>query len=242
MLKIISTLIMLLTLSQAHFLTFMSNTDVVDDKKDSTLNFDISFMHPFEQNGMTMEKPKLFVNSNDNKIPVKETTKLGHKAWSAKYKINMPGVYKFFVEPQPYFEPAEGKYIIHVPKLIVDAYGLEEGWDEPIGLKYEIIPMVKPFGLYAGNLFQGKVLHNGKPASNVEVEVELYNNFKLKAPNSSHVTQVVKTDDNGVFSFVMNHKGWWGFAALIEEGKIKNKDDGKEYPVENGALLWIKAY
>ena len=102
--------------------------------------------------------------------------------------------------------------------------------------------MVKPFGLYAGNLFQGKVLHDGKPASNVEVEVELYNDFNLKAPTSSHVTQVVKTDANGIFSFVMNHKGWWGFAALIEEGQIKNKEDGKEYPIENGALLWIKAY
>ena len=42
-------------------------------------------------------------------------------------------------------------------------------WDYRI----EIIPMIKPFALYAGNLFQGKVLHNGKPASNVEVEVEL---------------------------------------------------------------------
>ncbi len=31
------------------------------------------------------------------------------------------------------------------------------------------------FGLYKGNIFQGKVLHNGKAASNVEVEVELFN-------------------------------------------------------------------
>jgi cobalt/nickel transport protein len=241
MLKIISSLLLFITLSQAHFLTFMSNTDVVENKKDSTINFDISFMHPFEQNGMTMEKPKLYVNSKDNKLVVNESSKLGHKAWKAKYKMNMPGVYKFFVEPQPYFEAAEGKFIVHVPKLIVDAYGLEKGWDEPIGLKYEIVPMVKPFGLYAGNLFQGKVLHDGKPVPNIEVEVELYNDFNLKAPTSSHVTQVVKTDVNGVFSFVMNHKGWWGFAALIEEGKLKYKD-GKDYPVENGALIWIKAY
>ncbi|MFY9094945.1 DUF4198 domain-containing protein, partial [Aliarcobacter butzleri] len=132
------------------------------------------------------------------------------------------------------------KYISHVPKIIVSAFGVEDGWDEPLGLKYEIIPMVKPFALYSGNLFQGKVLHDGKPASNVEVEVELYNEFGLKAPSDAHVTQVVKTDDNGVFSFVMNHKGWWGFAALIEEGE---KDfEGKKYPIENGALLWIKAY
>ena len=101
--------------------------------------------------------------------------------------------------------------------------------------------MTKPFALYSGNLFQGKVLHNGKLVANTEVEVELYNEFGLKAASDSHITQVVKTDENGVFSFVMNHKGWWGFAALIEEGELKYTD-GKNYPVENGALIWVKAY
>jgi cobalt/nickel transport protein len=38
----------------------------------------------------------------------------------------------------------------------------------------------------------------------------------------------------------MNHKGWWGFAALIEEGE--KELNGKKYPIENGALLWLKAY
>ena len=174
-------------------------------------------------------------------MPLIQTTKFEHKAWESSYDIKTPGVYKFFVQPQPYFEPAEEKFISHVPKVIISSFGLEDSWDEPIGLKYEIIPMSKPFALYAGNLFQGKVLHDGKPAINVEVEVELYNEFGLKAPSDAHITQVVKTDANGVFSFVMNHKGWWGFAALIEEGEIKHKD-GKNYPVENGALIWIKAY
>jgi cobalt/nickel transport protein len=188
---------------------------------------------------MTMVKPKgIFLG--DEKLPLKETKKLEHKAWSSEYKVKKPGVYKFYAVPEAYFEPAEEKYIIHVPKLIISAFGLEDGWDEPLGLKYEIIPMTKPFGLYSGNLFQGKVLHNGKAAANVEVEVELYNEFGLKAPSDAHITQVVKTDDNGVFSFVMNHKGWWGFAALIEEGE--KEFQGKMYPIENGALMWVKVY
>ncbi len=227
--------------ANAHFLTFMSNTDNVSNQKQSKVDFDISFIHPFEQSGMNMEKPEVFVNSKDNKLNLIQTTKLEHKAWNSSYDIKTPGVYKFFVQPQPYFEPAEEKFISHVPKLIVSAFGLEDGWDEPLGLKYEIVPMVKPFALYAGNLFQGKVLHDGKPAANIEVEVELFNEFGLKAPSDAHITQVVKTDENGVFSFVMNHKGWWGFAALIEEGELKYSD-GKMYPVENGALIWVKAY
>jgi len=227
--------------ANAHFLTFMSNTDNVSNPKQTKVDLDISFIHPFEQSGMNMEKPEVFVNSKNNKLNLTQTTKLEHKAWSSSYDIKTPGVYKFFVQPQPYFEPAEEKFISHVPKLIISSFGLEDGWDEPLGLKYEIIPMVKPFALYAGNLFQGKVLHDGKPAANTEVEVELYNEFGLKAPSDAHITQVVKTDDNGVFSFVMNHKGWWGFAALIEEGELKHSD-GKMYKIENGALIWVKAY
>ena len=227
--------------ANAHFLTFMSNTDNVSNPKQTKVDLDISFIHPFEQTGMIMEKPEVFVNSKNNKLNLTQTTKLDHKAWSSSYDIKAPGIYKFFVQPQPYFELAEEKFISHVPKLIVSSFGLEDGWDEPLGLKYEIIPMTKPFALYSGNLFQGKVLHNGKPAANTEVEVELYNEFGLKAPSDSHITQVVKTDENGVFSFVMNHKGWWGFAALIEEVELKHSD-GKMYPVENGALIWVKAY
>jgi len=238
--KISALLLGLVIASNAHFLTFLPSTDNVSNKQQTKVEFDISFIHPFEQTGMTMEKPQIFINSAKKPLALQETTKFEHKAWKSSYTIKMPGVYKFFVQPQPYFEPAEEKFISHVPKIVISSFGLEDGWDEPLGLKYEIIPMVKPFGLYSGNLFQGKVLHNGKPASNVEVEVELYNEFGLKAPSDAHITQVVKTDDNGVFSFTMNHKGWWGFAALIEEGELKH--EGKNYPVENGALMWIKAY
>ncbi len=231
----------LLLVANAHFLTFLPSTDNISDKKNTKVDFDISFIHPFEQTGMTMEQPKLFVNSLNKSLPLVESKKLDHKSWISSYDIKTPAVYKFFVQPQPYFEPAEEKFISHVPKVIISSFGLEDGWDEPVGLKYEIVPLTKPFALYSGNLFQGKVLHNGKPASNVEVEVELYNEFGLKAPTDAHITQVVKTDDNGVFSFVMNHKGWWGFAALIEEGELKHSD-GKMYKIENGALMWLKAY
>ena len=227
--------------ANAHFLTLLPSSDNIENKSQANLKLETMFIHPFEQSGMNMEKPHgLYVNSEDSPLPLKETSKFKHKSWKSSYKITKPSVYTFFTKPQAYFEPSEEKYISHVPKVIVSAYGREDGWDEPIGLKYEIIPMVKPFSLYTGNQFVGKVLHNGKAASNVEVEVELYNTFGLKAPSASHVTQVVKTNSEGIFSFVMNHKGWWGFAALIEEGRKEYK--GKMYPIENGALLWIKAY
>lgn len=222
----------------SHFLTLIPTTDYTSESK---ISLDASFIHPFEQTGMTMEKPEgIYVNNKNNALKLKESSKFGKLSWESEYEFNKPGLYQFFVVPKPYFEPSEGKFISHVPKIYVSAYGYEDGWDEPLGLKYEILPITRPFGLYKGNMFQGQVLHNGKPASNVEVEVELFNEFGLKAPSDAHITQVIKTDKNGVFSFVMNHKGWWGFAALIEEGEKKHEN--KNYPIENGALLWIKAY
>lgn len=239
--KKILFLLLLALGAKAHFLTLLPNTDNVSSKENATIKLDAMFIHPFEQTGMTMEKPVgIYVNSLKNSLALKETKQFDKKSWKTSYKIKRPGVYSFFTKPQPYFEPAEGKYISHVPKVMVSAFGLEDGWDEPIGLKYEIVPLTKPFALYAGNLFQGVVLKDGKPQADAEVEVELYNEFGLKAPSDAHITQVVKADSNGVFSFTMNHKGWWGFAALIEEGE--KGFEGKMYPIENGALMWIKAY
>lgn len=233
LLIIISSIIL-----NAHFLALIPTTDNVKDTSPK-INFDMMFIHPFEQAGMDMEQPNGFFQ-RDEKVPLFSQTKFNHKSWRSDYTFKKPAVYIFYVKPEPYFEVDEEKFISHVPKVIISAFGREDGWDQIIGLKYEIIPLVKPFGVYKGNLFQGKVLHNGKAVPNIKVEVELFNTFDLKAPSSSHITQVIKTDDNGVFSFVMNHKGWWGFAALIDEGQ--KKFNGKMYPVENGALLWIKAY
>jgi len=38
---------------------------------------------------------------------------------------------------------------------------MEEGWDQPLGLKAEILPLTRPYGLWAGNTFCGKALFNG---------------------------------------------------------------------------------
>jgi len=77
---------------------------------------------------------------------------------------------------------------------------------------------------------------------NAEIEVEFYNSGKkVKAPTDAHITQVVKADGNGVFSYAMPYAGWWAFAALIDDD-VKIKKDGKQYPVELGGLIWVKAY
>jgi len=238
------SLLFITTMLQAHFQVIMPDNDIVTNTKKQTIN--IVFMHPFEQTYMNMEKPNYFGYYLDGK-KVDLTNKLksidiqNHKAWSYSQKFKEIGDYQFFVDPKPYFEPSEGKFIHHITKVIIDAHNAGEGWDMPIGLKAEIVPLTRPYGLYKGNIFSGTVLYEGKPVPYANIEVEHYNPTHLKAPTDMHITQVIKADSNGVFHFVMPKTGWWGFAALMKDD-VTIKKNGKDYPVELGALIWIKAY
>ncbi len=55
------------------------------------------------------------------------------------------------------------------------------------------------------------------------------------------ITQVIKTDGNGVFTYAMPKAGWWGFAALTEDEKTM-QHEGREYPVEIGAVIWVRTH
>jgi len=228
----------------AHFGMCIPSHDVVE-KGQATEELVLSFVHPMEGNGMNMAKPKAFgVKIGDEKIDLlgslKPTKVLDHDAWKASYTFKRPGVGIFYVVPEPYFEPAEDKFIEHITKVVVPAFGEEDGWDVPVGLPAEIVPLTRPFGNYTGNVFVGQVLVDGKPAPGLRVEVEYDNKDKAyAAPNDYLVTQVVKTDANGEFVYAVPFAGWWGFAALSDAPQTIEKD-GKAKKVERGAVLWTK--
>ncbi|MGE4551516.1 MAG: DUF4198 domain-containing protein [Desulfovibrionaceae bacterium] len=224
----------------AHFGMIIADKDEIT-QDDKTLNMMISFSHPFEGHGMNMVKPKaLDVYFEGQKTSLlgdlKPAKVMGHDAWSLAYKVKRPGLYAFAMEPVAYPEPAEDNYIIHYTKIIVDAFGEGEDWNQPLGLKTEIVPLTRPFGNYAGNVFQGIVYLDGKPAPFTRVEVEYYNkDGKKQAPNDRMITQEVLADGQGVFTFACPWKGYWGFAALSDaDYKIEGKD------VELGAVLWVE--
>ena len=236
----------------AHFQMIIPSDDMVTQDESRDVNLDIKFWHPFEGHGMDMVKPAQFgVLAGGKKTDllgklkaVKEKDRNGHAkdAFSLDYTMKQPGDHIFFIEPKPYWEPAEETFIVHYTKVIVNAFGLEEGWDEEVGLKAEIVPLTRPYGLYTGNVFQGIVKNNGKPVPYSEVEVEYYDEKgKLSVEADPMITQVVKADGNGVFTYAMPRAGWWGFAALNEDDRTI-KHDGKDYPIEMGALLWVKTH
>ncbi len=232
--------------SLAHFGMIIPDSSTVTEQKKASLSLNISFSHPAEQRGMTMLKP-LAVNvvSDDKKVSLLESLKpvktMGEDAWECEYKLGRPGVYQFYVEPQAYFEPGEDCFIIHYAKTVVAAFGAEEGWDKPLGLKTEILPLTRPFGNYVGNCFQGQVLLDGKPVPGALVEVESYNkNGKPKpVPNAYFITQTVRADANGVFTWAIPWAGWWGFAALNPASE-KREYNGVPKEVELGAIIWLE--
>lgn len=228
----------------AHFQVILPSADVLPDGGPVTL--DLSFTHPVEQGPMMeMAKPaavgvlahgrKTDLSSSLIATPVE-----GVGAWSLTSDLTEPGAAVFYVTPQPYWEPAEGKFIVHHAKVVVDGYASGEGWDALVGLPVEIEPLTRPNGVWAGNVFTGVVRKNGAPVPFAEIEVEFLNDGSVVPPNDDFITQVLKADANGTFSYAMPRAGWWGFAALVENGTMA-APDGREVPVEEGGLIWVNA-
>ena len=241
---IIFAVLLSCTAATAHFAMLIPSGNSISPQN-KIVELSLSFSHPFEGTGMDMERPEKFYLLNRGKKTslldsLEETVVMGYKAWQSSYQVERPGVYHFAVEPAPYWEPSEDVFIIHYAKSIVAAFGAAEGWDEAMGLPTEIIPLLRPFGNYAGNTFTGRILLHGKPVPAAEVEVEFYNkDVALAAPSDHHVTQVVKADEQGVFSFTCPRVGWWGFAALSDADYTLKTPGGEAKTVELGAVLWV---
>jgi cobalt/nickel transport protein len=228
----------------AHFGMIIPDRNIVDKNDPKTVNLHYLFWHPMENQGMEMARPVeagcFFAGQKVDLLPFLKEKKVAQKStWIARLPINKPADYVFHMTTAPYWEPAEDKFVVHYTKTVVSVLGAQEGWDQPLGQKVEIIPLTRPYCLYAGNVFSGRVLFKGKPLAEVEVEVEFYNPAgKRKAPGDAYVVQVVKTDANGQFVWSFPWAGWWGMAALAGDDEPMKKD-GYDKKIEVGGVLWL---
>jgi cobalt/nickel transport protein len=233
--------------AESHFQVLLPSRDAVFAGDPRTVELEIVFTHPMEDGpAMEMAMPRQFgmmvAGQKHDLLGALVPGKVdGKTAYTASARLIRPGDHVFYVEPAPYWEPAEGKMIIHYTKVVVDFLGAEEGWDRLVGFPVEIEPLVRPYGLWTGNTFRGIVRRDGQPVPFAEIEVEYYNQGgRVPVPNEAFVTQVIKADAGGVFSYTMPKAGWWGFAALVEiDQKMKNPD-GEPVGVELGGLIWVK--
>ncbi|ARJ66225.1 ATP-dependent DNA ligase [Magnetospirillum sp. ME-1] len=230
----------------AHFQELIPSADIVSEQGARDIRLDLAFTHPMERGPvMEMAAPVRFGvlsggKTRDLKASLKPAKAGDKTVFTAEFRLDQPGDYLFFVEPAPYWEKAEGKWIVHYTKVVVDFAG-GGGWDKAIGLPVEIEPLVRPYGLWTGNLFRGIVRRNGKPLAFAEIEVEWRNDGSVKPPSDPFVTQVIKADASGQFAYAMPRAGWWGFAALVDGDKPAKSPEGKLAKTELGGLIWVRA-
>lgn len=251
--------------ASAHFM--MVNTPEIALEKATDLDMRIVFTHPAEAgHTMDMGGVKEFYalykrgENKASKIDFKQHLKeidwsnpeSKGKAFSAlipRKEIRSMGDYTFVVVPGYYYEKEEDVYMQQITKLIVNVGGIPGNWNEPAGLPCEIVPLIKPYGVWTGNVFKARVLSNGKPVANAEVEVEYMShmpNFKTNSmpekssvdyPHDAFITQTIFSDEQGYITFGIPKAGWWGFAALGVGPETTY--EGKE--LSQDAVIWVKA-
>lgn len=262
---IIATLFTSLSLSSfAHFQ--MIYTPDSNISKNNSVPFEMIFTHPadgIEAHNMDIGKDEkgeiqpvveFFSIHKNKKTDLKKfltMSKFGDTKKVTSYKFNLDknsglkggGDWGLIFVPAPYYEKSEDIYIQQITKVFVNKDEIHTDWNNKIAQGYpEIIPLTNPI-TWKNQIFRAQVVDtNGTPIANAEIEVEYLNSEiknsafsgELKSDKSS---TLIYSDNNGYFSFVPIHKGFWGFAALGVGGELQH--NGKA--LSQDAVLWIEA-
>ncbi|WP_299794729.1 DUF4198 domain-containing protein [uncultured Shewanella sp.] len=229
----------------AHFLAFFPEKQVIDAGDSRKLHFPIHFTHPSTQGPlMSIERPVsagYMVNGTrvDLTEELKPVSRDGKSSWQLSMALRRPGTYTFFTHQAPYLDPTEDVVITQYAKVIVDAFAAMGEWQHTLGNPVEIIPLTRPFALWTNSLFTGRVLSDGRPAANVSVEIEYYNDTGVKIPSDAWASQEVRTNGMGEFSVSLPFEGWWGIAALVADDKPITVQ-GKKYEHEQAGVIWLQ--
>ena len=241
--------------AEAHFqLIYTENTQIA---KAGDVPAKLIFWHPFE-NGHTMDmgQPLEFFmvhrgEKTDLMDTLKQTTFTGAENSAVAYDATIPvkrsGDYIVVVKPAPYLEPSEDIYIQQIAKTYLNRNTVPTGWNEPVGLPTEILPLNKPTNILVGSTFSGRVLANGEPVAGAEIEIEYMAAEPDMATSAAGKpvagpmpggSVVAISDANGYFTFGIPKAGYWGFAALGTGPDTEY--EGKE--LSQDAIIWIRAY
>jgi uncharacterized GH25 family protein len=233
-----------------YFTILRANPPLVSDPKCKELNVSIAFGHPFAQTATDMDLVQMFaaikypakeerqIIRNEFLDTLKPAKYLKKDAWIGTIPLPNPGLYQLVLETRPYWAEDQGIFLQQFAQTLVPVQGCERGWEIPVGLKLEILPLTRPFGLAAPALFTGRVLLDGKILSDTPVRIEYLNEDKRTVPSPYHQTQRIRTDEHGVFSFICPHSGWWGFAAVTKGDPLKGSD-GQPKSTELSGVLWV---
>lgn len=169
------------------------------------------------------------------------------KSYQSKHKLKKMGDHLFVLKPAPYYSTLEGIYLQQITKTIVNIAGKPTDWDRELGLKAEIIPLSKPYGIWEGSSFSAMIKAQGIPVPFAKIEIEYLNSdvdmknlkmgkYKTNEKNQNFKTIEIKANENGEFTFHLPRAGWWGFRA--PHVGLKKDYQEKELSVE--AIMWVQ--
>jgi cobalt/nickel transport protein len=225
------------------------------------------FTHPFEAgHTMDMGTPQAFyvLSQRGSEAKPQKTDLLSHLkpiTWTSltnsgrAFEASLPrqitrslGDYVFVLEPEPYLEPSEDKYIQQYTKMVMNVGGLPGNWSAPVGLPAEILPLDKPYANWTGGIFRGVVMSDGKPVPNAELEIAYLNHApevdakrfaaaaQVTAPQDAFVNMGILTNDRGEFSIGLPRAGWWGICAL----GVGSRTEHKGKALSQDAVIWVQ--
>ena len=250
---------------EAHMLLPYTNDTYLDKPNDIEMRF--VFIHPviggqpLDMGGIQefyalqkcadLEVKKIDFKYKLKQIEWKNPDGKSNKAFAAsltKKDLQNLGDYVFCIVPGYYYDEGANAYLQQITKLIMNVGGIRGNFNEPCGLPCEIVPLCKPYDLWEGNVFNGRVLSEGKPVPNAEIEVAYLNHqvnlskntlqrrSRIDYPHRGLRTQTIYADDHGYFSFGLPEDGWWGFAALNVGPKTQH--NGKD--LSQDAVIWVQ--
>ena len=233
----------------------------------AALDFTMVFTHPAHGGPhMSMGEPEAFYvvsQRGADAEPVRTDLQeflsaiswLGNSEGTAAWEARLPrrvarslGDHVFVLEPAPYYEAGEDKYIQQFTKTIVNVAGIPGNWADAVGLPAEILPLDKPYANWTSGVFRGVVTSDGEPVPFAEIEVEYINRAidldgrqfgedpAVDFPQDSFGTMSIRADSQGEFTIGLPRAGWWGICALGIGPDAEH--DGK--PLSQDAVLWVQ--
>lgn len=247
--------VLLTATALGHFHTFWPDSPNGYGRLGRKITWQYFWGHPYEMILFDAEEPTFYVVRPDGekenvalkaaKMKDPDTGEM-RKAFTVSYTPESIGDSWLVLEAPPYPIEEEGEAVQDYVKQCIHVMA-ERGWDEPVGLPIEIVPLTRPYGLEAGFAVTVRAYVNGEPLPEAAVEVEKFNGFYVKGealPTDQFgmedvpmITRVARTDVNGYITYTLDEPGWWMISVSAEFGTVTVGD--KEYPRVLRGGLWV---
>ncbi|MFO7958548.1 MAG: DUF4198 domain-containing protein [Candidatus Brocadiia bacterium] len=241
--------------ASAHFYTYWPDSPNGYGQLGREVQWECFWGHPYEKIIFDTAEPEAFAALPDGErqdltvTPVKREDPATGEMRSTFTFSHVPeqlGDAWIVVAAPPILVEEEGEFVQDYVKQCLHVM-VEKGWDRPVGLPIEIVPLTRPYGLEPGFVFKGRLLLDGEPLADAHVEIEQMNAFYVGEEDLPRdqfgmedvpmITRTARTDANGYVTCTLDEPGWWIVCASTESGTLEA--EGEQLPRVLRGGLWV---